>query len=91
MPNISRLKFRYWENTCAVYNALTGETHLLDNDYGQLLEVFSNKRFSRRECVEMFGKRFAFDSSTDLEEAFDLFISECRRLLLLPSDENAPL
>lgn len=91
MSNVSRLKFRYWENACAVYNVLTGETHLFDNDYGGLLEQFSKRPFSRLERIEMFAERFAFDSSADLEEALDLFLSDCRRMFLLPSDEIAAL
>ncbi|WP_341325129.1 hypothetical protein [Methylotuvimicrobium sp. KM2] len=91
MSNISRLKFRYWTDACAVYNTLTGETHLFDNDYGWLLESFFKKRVSRLESIDMFAERFAFDSSAELEEALDLFLSECYRLFLLPSDENVAL
>lgn len=91
MSNTYRLKFRYWTDACAVYNALTGETHLFDNDYGGLLEAFSKRPVSRLESIEMFAERFAFDSSAELEEALNLFLSDCRRLFLLPSDENSAL
>jgi hypothetical protein len=83
-----RLEFLYWSDECVIYNALSGDTHLVEKAFGAMLQKFCYNRWSQAECKDFFSEQFNFVSASELDDGFKLFLSNCRDLNLLGFEEN---
>ncbi|MHB1083327.1 MAG: HPr-rel-A system PqqD family peptide chaperone [Thiobacillus sp.] len=90
MPEVWQLArtdigLRCWEDGCIAYQPLTGETHMLTPQAGQLLDLLRGNQRTTQELITELGKEGALPDLTEALTTWLLQLSEARLICRYPA------
>jgi len=88
LPDGVRLSWRAFDDGVVVFNAFSGQTHLLDSFSAAVLEEIERAPASRETLAERLAGRFDLDDAMALAERLDAALAEFDRQGL--ADPSAP-
>lgn len=90
MPEVWQLArtdigLRCWEDGCIAYQPLTGETHMLTSQAGQLLDLLRGNQRTAQELIAELGVDAALPELTEALNTWLLQLSEAHLIFRCPS------
>jgi len=77
------LQLRFWDGEFVVYNALSGDIHVLDDRAAQLLQALQQAPSDVLSLVQRFAKEWQCEPSDDLLHEIEMTVSDMHALALV--------
>lgn len=77
------LQLRFWDGESVVYNALSGDIHVLDDRAAQLLQALQQAPADVLSLVQRFAKEWQCEPDDDLQREIEMTVSDMHALALV--------
>lgn len=87
-PSNARFLFKHWDDECVVYNNLSGETHLLEQNSAELLSSITEEPRQYQTLLHSLETTFNESSPKDLTNYLDQVLEHFQALGLIEIKTN---
>jgi PqqD family protein of HPr-rel-A system len=77
------LQLRFWDCEFVVYNALSGDIHVLDDRAARILQVLQQAPADVLSLVQRFAKEWQCEPDDDLQREIEMTVSDMHALALV--------
>ena len=77
------LQLRFWDGEFVVYNALSGDLHILDEQAAQVLQALQHKPSDVLSLAQLLAKEWQCEPSDDLLHEIEMTMSDMQALALV--------
>ena len=90
LPDNHSVSCRFWQDECVVYNAMSGNTHLIDGFGVEVFKALTNQQTtSRVDLLNVFDALFALPPDCEVDTFFDNLVHDYETLGLLQVKEQS--
>jgi PqqD family protein of HPr-rel-A system len=80
------LQLRFWDGECVVYNALSGDLHVLDERAAYILQTLQQAPADVLSLAQRFASEWQCEPSDDLLHEIEMTVSDMHALALVERD-----